>query len=344
MMSGRLRKSSKRMLAGFTLVELLVVAAVVSILVAMLMPAVQAARETARISHCKNNLKQMAVAFLNHEAAHGHLPTGGWGYKWIGDPDAGYGKNQPGGWAYNILAFIEQQDLRDLGAGISDRYKDPMNVQRQCALMQLVTTPLSLFSCPSKRPLDLWPYARDPVQHPFLANNVFSCSMSAGCRVTRGDYRVSSGSIHASDQMGPGLVQQPDTYSWGFAFPGAQNGICYQRSLVRIGQISDGTARTAMIGEKYLNPEHYFDGADGADDQCVYTGHDRDNAGYTRNVEDWMLPRQDERRVSLGFRFGSAHATGLNMAFCDGSAHHFSYDIDEGVWRYFGSRNDGAPM
>jgi prepilin-type processing-associated H-X9-DG protein len=326
-------------------VELLVVAAVVSILVALLLPAVQAARETARIAHCKNNLKQMAAAFLNHETAHGHLPTGGWGYKWVGDPDAGYGKDQPGGWAYNILAFIEQQDMRDLGGGISDRYKDPMNMQRQQELVQLVTTPIPLFNCPTKRPMDTWPYAKDPVQHPFLAYNVFRCSMSAGCRVTRGDYRVSSGNLRASDQPGPGLVERPESHKkWGFGYPGAQNGICYQRSRVRIGQISDGTARTAMIGEKYLNPDHYFNGTDGADDQCVYTGHDRDNAGYTRDVDERMPPLQDEPRMSRGFRFGSAHGTGLNMAFCDGSVHHIGYDIDEQVWRYLGGRNDGAPM
>jgi prepilin-type processing-associated H-X9-DG protein len=188
--------------------------------------------------------------------------------------------------------------------------------------------------------MDIWPYAKDPSQHPFLANNLFRCSSSTGCRVTRGDYRVNSGNKNASDQTGPGLVQNPATYGWGFGYPGAQNGISYQRSRVRAAQISDGTARTAMVGEKYLNPERYFDGADGADDQCVYTGHDRDNSGYTGNGKDRMPPRLDRPRVSLGFRFGSSHATGVNMAFCDGSVHHIDYDVGEEVWRRFGGRND----
>ena len=89
--------------SGFTLVELLVVIAIIGILIAMLLPAVQAAREAARRLQCSSQLKQIGVAFHNHAATHRHYPTGGWGWRWIGDPDRGYGKAQPGGWVYNIL-------------------------------------------------------------------------------------------------------------------------------------------------------------------------------------------------------------------------------------------------
>src|SRR5688500_9724064 len=95
--------------AGFTLIELVVVIALVGILTAIFLPAIQAAREAARITKCKDNLRQMAIAFSNHNSSRGHLPTGGWGYSWIGEPDAGYGKDQPGGWAYNILAYMEEE-------------------------------------------------------------------------------------------------------------------------------------------------------------------------------------------------------------------------------------------
>ena len=101
---------------AFTLVELLVVITIIGILIALLLPAVQQAREAARRAQCSNNLKQASLAMLQHEEKYKFLPTGGWGWFWVGLPDRGMGKTQPGGWLYCILPFIEQQPLYDLGS------------------------------------------------------------------------------------------------------------------------------------------------------------------------------------------------------------------------------------
>src|SRR6476646_4881676 len=102
---------------GFTLVEWLVVIAIIGVLVALLLPAVQAAREAARRMHCQNNLKQIGLGWHQHTDTHGHLPTGGWGWGWVGDADQGAGINQTGSWPFNILPFIEQKAIYDMSGG-----------------------------------------------------------------------------------------------------------------------------------------------------------------------------------------------------------------------------------
>src|SRR5262245_26140759 len=106
--------SDRRVRGAFTLVELLVVIAIIGVLVALLLPAVQAAREAARRMQCQNHLKQIGLAFHNHHDVFGHLPTGGWGWGWVGDPDSGPGIRQPGGWCFNILPYVEGKNIYDI--------------------------------------------------------------------------------------------------------------------------------------------------------------------------------------------------------------------------------------
>lgn len=144
------RSRVRERVVGFTLIEVLVVIAIVGILVALTLPAVQMAREASRRSACANNLRQQAVAVRLHDESHKIFPTGGW-KDYLGDPDAGYGPKQPGGWIYNILSFIEEDNLRQLGSGLSG----PQKEQAQAMLMQ---SPIEIFYCPSRRLARLYPY------------------------------------------------------------------------------------------------------------------------------------------------------------------------------------------
>src|SRR4051812_33909635 len=94
--------------SAFTILELLCVVAIISLLIGLLLPAIQKTREAASRIKCANHIKQSSLACLNHETTYGFLPSGGWGYSYLGQPDKGAGAAQPGGWIYSILPFIEQ--------------------------------------------------------------------------------------------------------------------------------------------------------------------------------------------------------------------------------------------
>jgi hypothetical protein len=297
----------------------LVVIAIIGLLIAIVLPAIQASREAARRTQCKNNLKQMSTGFLNHENAQRFFPSSGWGNKWVGDPDGGFGATQPGGWAYSILPYMEHQTLYDAG----NRLKELLLVNdldegnnanlTDEHFLRLVTTVVPLFNCPSKRLADLYPMNSI---HGQLANNVPSCSASSGCRVARGDYLVNSGNIRAGDLYGPPLSFGEPLYPVQKSNR-SQNGISFVRSEVHASDVTDGASKTLMVGEKYQNPNNYYTGADHADNQCVYSGHDSDTNGYTGSGEIGLTstvayrPRQDQSGKKFDYHFGSAHVEGL---------------------------------
>jgi len=320
----RLRKN------GFTLVELLVVIAIIAMLVTLLLPAVQSAREAARRTQCINNLKNIGLGSLNHESAHGFLPSGGWGFGYIGDPDRGFGESQPGGWMYNILPFIEEKALRDIGKGLPERDKE------RALGIQLATTPVSTYGCPSRR---------DNIAREFRNYDPWINAWTSRLpKTVRGDYAFNGGSGQDGAEYGPGSYEEGDgDYDWMKFDPsvpqGAINGVCFQISILSLRRIEDGTSKTYLGGEKYLMPDFYETGESWGDDASYYTGVDHDNLRWAG-----IPPARDQIGLHSPQIYGSAHPAGFQMVMVDGSVSSQSYGIDHRVHRANANRKDGAAI
>ena len=331
-MSRNARKPS-----GFTLVELLVVITIIGILVSMLMPAIQAAREAGRRVTCKNNLHQIGTACLAHDAKHGHFPSSGWGYKWTGDPDRGVGHSQPGGWIYNILPFMGATGVHHLGIDIKNASakKDALTDQKAVVI--------PTFHCPSRRRAIGYP--------------AVETSHNAGQPKTlaKTDYAANGGTVRVLGGGPKGTLECLDKYpncDWSNsdeALAEHFDGVSGERSQVKAAHITDGIGSTLLAAEKYLSTEYYHTGTCCADNNSMYQGNDWDtnrwvpaedlsNVGQRRPLQDTPLLENCTER------FGSSHPAGFHLLLCDGSARLAPFGIDVKVLSHLGNRRDGEPI
>ena len=140
--------------AGFTLIELLVVIAIIGVLVALLLPAVQMAREAARRTQCTNNLKQIGIALHGYHDVHNTFPSGGW----IAIPTQPQTRNMNMGWSAAVLPWLEQRALYD-SLNLSVVYDDPANSTATYTVLQV-------YFCPSEPRKTFWSrYPGDQFDH-----------------------------------------------------------------------------------------------------------------------------------------------------------------------------------
>jgi len=356
---------------AFTLVEILVVIAIIGILVALLLPAIQSAREAARRSQCANNLKQIGLACLNQVDTHKFWPSGGWGFDWTADANRGYGPDQPGSWIFNILDFIEAGNLRALGKGLATT-----SPGFQTASITLHQTPIAAFNCPSRRPARIYPSPWGPpgnqpiCEQPWLAD-------VARAGIVKGDYAANAGdslefagdnfyrpksyaTIQPEKWTPTNICQKTGNPQNDANLQFCQTGIMYYRSALKTSQISDGTSKTYMVGEKWMpvagyegftedNPTGYTAG----DNQSMYTGFEWDNERVAWNPDlsdpqSLSQPARDGANLDTSGseprRFGSAHPSTFQMVFCDGSVHGIAYEIDPVAHRALAHRFDGESV
>jgi prepilin-type N-terminal cleavage/methylation domain-containing protein len=324
---------------AFTLVELLIVIAIMSLLMQLLLPAVQAARESARRTSCQSNLRQLGLAALSYESAHGHLPTAGWGWGWIGDPDRGVGLNQPGSWSYQLLPYLEQQAVHDIGQGLQGTAEAE-------ALTRLAATPVVLLYCSSRRSAITTPNMYGPVERPgFVRGDLFWFNAKQADVLARSDYVANVGDRWFFWHEGPS-PSEADVGKGFFELHDLQGntstvhdvtGVVLQRQPIEFKQVTDGLSQTIFAGEKPIPVADYDTGRSLNDDQSAWNGDDWDTVASTQ-----FIPRSDvsEGGEGYGIPFGGPHTSGVVVVNCDASVHVITFDVDADVHRRSGNRSD----
>lgn len=323
--------------SAFTLVEMMIVVAVITILIGLLMPAIQSVRESARLGQCRNNVRQMALACLQHEASQGFFPMATKWYGFTADADLGNGKTtvvtpdypageiQTGSWQYNILPFMDYLQVHQYGLGTSGLTKRQWN-------SRMVGVVIPTYACAS-----------------------------------RTDSRISMGGAYtgADPATWPGYVQRSDfNYSRG-----APDGIGIGMRLTY--DVTDGLSNVFLLGHRFLNPLEYNGPGIACNNGGWTQGRDWDHMGYTGSnnplLGDVALnlppgqnynPRRDTVVVSscgilpaqpwtwsypTGTRFGSPHAV-LPMAMADGSVQSIDYLISKSIFHTLGNVADGGVL
>jgi prepilin-type N-terminal cleavage/methylation domain-containing protein len=308
---------------AFTLVELLVVLAVIGFLIALLLPAILAVREAARKTECANNVRQLATAAIALNTAQRHFPTGGWGYNWLGDHTRGFGFRQPGGWCFSILPFIDRK---------ADWLCD-------------YVAPIEMLYCPSRRAPAKLPWTADliPVNAPIVfptGGEVFTKGVNpdgttnGDVLVGKTDYAANCGdSIEYFRYWGPQRYSDVDV--GGYRDAGHDfTGIVWPFSELR--QIPDGAGKTLLIAEKQLTSSPL----DHGDDTSSSSGFDAESI---RPGGPYWVPAADSEAVGVVWtlRFGSSHSSSFNAATCDGRVQQIDYLVDSSVFGALCNRHDG---
>ncbi|MEO2047560.1 MAG: DUF1559 domain-containing protein [Pirellulales bacterium] len=301
--------------AGFTLVELLVVIAIIGILVALLLPAIQAAREAARRAQCLNNLKQIGLAFSLHGDAQGIYPDGGRG-SWskrlpvqrIRQKDGSrpnLAPKQAWGWGYQILPYIEQLALWELV-----RDADVMN------------TTIDAYFCPSRRAPQLTK-GRGMLDY---AGNAGTSRVGAS---GDGDWAMLGNGLD-------GVLVRPSFFNLNPILADE-----FSHPIAPGRHIEDGTSNTLLVAEKCMNIA--FLGEAMPDDDAGYIeGWDWDIVrwGFLPPSPDYNHPVNGQLLPLMG-SFGSSHPGIFNAALCDGSVRQIVFDVDLSVFELVSSRYDG---
>jgi hypothetical protein len=215
-----------------------------------------------------------------------------------------------------------------------------------------MSMPLGVFYCPSRRstiayPWTDWDLANARPRPASVGHCDYACN--GGDFYTDPDSPTAAAWVSIYGCAGPNNVTEVESPQGGMTSQARTtfnqvaafaSGIIYCGSMIKVGDVTDGSSKTFLLGEKYLNPDSYFTGVDGSDNGPALQGDNADVARWSGWRPDSPWPPTQDTPGLVIYSFGSAHATGCFMAFCDGSAQLIAYSINTEVHRRLANRKD----